>query len=373
MLTYLLPTHNRPDCLGKTLAALRSLSAEAHEAIGGAEIIIVDNASSPRVEVPRTLRDQMGDRDVIPIRVIRLEENRGTAARNVGVKEAKGEWIVMLDDDSHPLSVSHVRVLLDADDDVAAVGADIFFPDGSREAGGLPEVIIGCGVAIRREAFVQAGGYDPAFDYYAEEYDLCAKLILNGWRIVHDQRFRVRHDKNAMGRDMDRILHRLVRNNGWVMQRYAPITQRENELAEIVSRYAKIAVKENAACGFACGMSELLQTLDEQPLFDLNGMPVDMFDRFTGLSHVRETLNDGDVAIGAKRVAIVDEGKNAWAVRQALEETGVEIINDEAVADLVVIGTLSPGPMLDAFDRRTALGQDVLMPWRPSPAVALAR
>ena len=358
MLTYLLPTHNRPAVLQRTIDAIAALSAEDHEAIGGAEIIVVDNASDPPVHLRSTVA--MG----LPLRVIRRDANEGTAARNIGAQQARGEWIIMLDDDSYPLDTNHIQLLCHAENDVAAIGADIFLPDGSREAGGLPEVFIGCGVAIRRSAFLEAGGYDAAFDYYAEEYDLSAKLILNGWRIVHDQRFRVRHEKISAGRDMNRILHRLVRNNCWVAQRYASLHKKRDELNETVSRYARIAMKEDAACGFALGMSELLQTLDHQPQREMSDA---LFDRFTGLVHVQQTLAAHPAIAPGVRIAIVEEGKNVWAIRQALHEIGASIAERIEDADCIIIGTLSPGPMLDAFARWRHLNcsTPVICPWQP--------
>ena len=356
MLTYLLPTRDRPARLAATLRAIGSLSAAAHAAIGGAEVIIVDNASDPPVNVEVSLANGM------PVRVIRRDSNEGAAARNIGAQAARGEWIVMLDDDSYPLDAQHIALLLEADEDVAAMGANIALLDGKREAGGLPEVFVGCGVALRRQAFLDAGGYDPSFDYYVEEYDLCAKLILNGWRIVHDLRFRVRHEKISVGRDMNRILWRLVRNNGWVAQRYAPAAWRQAELEEIVSRYGRIAMKENAAEGYSCGMSELLQTLDRQPHRE---MSIEQFDRFTVLTSARsvcERLSREGSLGNSIRVAIVDEGKNCWAVRQALVECGARLVKEPDRPDVRFIGTLSPGPMLDAFQRRMSLGENVMMP-----------
>jgi len=323
------------------------------------EIIIIDNASDQPIDAPSKLSNGL------PVRTIRLESNEGAAARNLGVKAAKGEWIIMLDDDSHPLDVEFMNALCEAEDDIAAIGADIVLPSGERESGGLPEVFVGCGVAIRRDAYLAVGGYDGSFGYYAEEYDLCAKLILNGWRIVHDQRFRMRHEKVTAGRDMNLILQRLVRNNAWVAQRYAPVDRRDAELNEVISRYARISVKEHAACGFARGMDELLTTLHQQPS---RPMSIEQFDRFTGLSHARQTLRDSGMLWPGPPVAIVDEGKNAWTVRQALEELGVTIVNENE-AELLVIGTLSPGPMLDAMERRVGGPTPVLCPWMPLGAI----
>ena len=358
MISYVLPTHNRIERLQKTLAELSRL--ESHGAGGGAEVIVVDNASNPPVKSQAALANGLA------VRTVRRERNEGAAARNIGVETARGEWIIMLDDDSFPLDCGHLHAIEEAPEDVVAIGAEIFLPDGRHESGGLPEVFIGCGVAIRRQAFLGAGGYDPAFDYYAEEYDLCAKLMLAGWRIVHDRRFRVRHEKIAAGRDMNRILHRLVRNNGWVAQRYSPEACRIGELHELISRYARIAVQERATGGFAQGAAELFETLAKQPR---QTMPHSMFDRFTGLEHARQTLVRHPPLRGEARVAIVNEGKNSWVVRLALEEVGARIVTDEKDADMLVIGTLSPGPMLDSLVEHIWSEKPIIAAWEFEPAI----
>ena len=349
MISYLLPTRNRPRVLEATLAALGGLPDHA----GRAEVILVDNASEPPVRAPARLSNG------VPVKVVRRETNSGAAARNRGARAARGAWLVMLDDDSHPQDTGHLRVIEEAPKDVAAIGAEITLPDGSREAGGLPEVFVGCGAAVRRRAFLDAGGYDPGFGFYAEEYDLCAKLLLAGWRVEHDGRFRVLHRKVAEGRDMDVILHNLVRNNGWVMQRYAPPLRRPQALSEAVARYGRIAIKEQATRGYAEGVAELLRTRLQQRC---SPMSDELFDRFIGLSHAREALRLHPELGPGVRAAVVDEGKNASVVLQVLHELGVTVVTDEAAADVHVIGTLSPGPMLDAFERRAC---GVICPWRP--------
>lgn len=351
MLSYILPTRNRPQRLEETLNRLGQLSLNAHDAIGGCEAIVVDNFS--------TLFPSFGGRlaNGMKLRVIRLHENLGAAARNIGAAQADGDWLFMLDDDSYPVNCAHVPVLCEVEDDVGAVGAQIMLCDGRREAGGLPEVIIGCGAAIRRQAFLNVGGYDPAFHYYVEEYDLCAKLIRGGWRIVHDFRMLVRHEKISEGRDMNLILQRLVRNNGWVAQRHAPVEERARELARTIQRYASIAMKEGAARGFAEGTAQLLESLDHQWVVPLERS---QFDRFSGAAHVR---CDGSGAAHA----LVDRGKNDWVIEQVLSAAGCRVVDGESDAEVLVIGTLSPGPMVDAYQSRVRSHphQRVAMPWLP--------
>ena len=358
MISYILPTCNRPRALARTLAALGALRDDDHAGVGSAEVIVVDNGSDPPPHLPRRLENDL------PVAAIRLGSNEAAASRNLAARRAGGEWLVMLDDDSHP-TAPFLDLLRELPRDVAAVGAQITLPGGGREAGGLPEVFVGGGVAIRRRAFLDAGGYDPAFHYYAEEYDLCARLLMAGHRVVHDWRFRVRHEKTGAGRDMNLILRRLVRNNGWIVERYAPqgpSDQRERLLVETIVRYGRIAERESAIAGYLAGLKELWATLDEQPRRPLSP---ELFDRFTGLAHARKALAEAADVLEGATVAIVDEGKNAWAVRKALGELSVELVEDETEAEVLVIGTLSPGPIMDAWERRCQGDRTVIAPWRP--------
>jgi GT2 family glycosyltransferase len=355
MISFVIPTRDRPDELRRTLEALGALDPTALGRLGGAEVVVVDNASDPPARAPTRLANG------VEALVVRRSRNEGAAARNVGAARARGSWLVMLDDDSAPTDAGLIDAIAGAAPGVSAIAADIVLPDGSREAGGLPEVFIGCGVAIRRGAFLRLGGYDAAFGYYAEEYDLAARMLLAGWRVAHDPRFRVEHRKVTAGRDMDHILHRLVRNNGWVEQRYAPEGVRERAIEHLIARYGAIAETESARGGYERGLAELRATVRRQPRRPMSDR---LYARFTGQGAVRDHLPRALTSVGASRVAIVEQGKNAWAVRRTLEELGVPEVAPRH-ADALVVGTLSPGPMLDAAERLAGSATvPILTPWR---------
>ena len=349
MISYIIPTRNRPERLAQTLAVLGALRGHEEGPGGPGEVVIVDNAGRVPLDLPAELPN------ALRIRLLRRETNEGAASRNIAVEAAddRSEWVVMLDDDSYPTDTGFVRRLSRMPDEVAAVSADIYLPGlAHREIGGLPEVFIGCGVAIRRRVFLELGGYDPAFNYYAEEYDLAARMIAAGFRIEFDPWFRVEHHKVAAGRDFNTILSRLVRNNGWVMQRYAPDTMRRPMLRELRSRYRAIGVKEDSQPGFAAGLVELRHTIRAQKRTPM--LPA-LFERFMGLSYARSALAVAMDDRPFRTAAVVDEGKNGWVVRKALAELGVTVVGCGDRPDVRVIGTMSPGPMLDAYERRTAL------------------
>ena len=74
MISYIIPTRNRPQRLLETLRAINSLGV--HDNCGGAEVIIVDNDSCERPILPRETKCGL------PISYIRLKDNLGAAARS---------------------------------------------------------------------------------------------------------------------------------------------------------------------------------------------------------------------------------------------------------------------------------------------------
>jgi hypothetical protein len=382
MISFVIPTRDRIRRLRGTLEALAQLGP--CDSVGGAEVIVVDNDSRERLVLPASLRSG------VPIKSIWLDTNLGAAARNIAAHAASphSQWLIMLDDDSWPVGPGLFDALLDQPSSVAVVTADIFVPGPCpagnepslstpvRERGGLPEVLIGCGAAIRTRAFLDAGGYDESFHYYVEEYDLCAKLLLAGHRVRFDPRFMVVHAKDGANRDMHTIVQRLVRNNAWVAQRYCPDADLARELAEVRDRYRTIARKEKAIKGYRTGMREVQATLSQQPR---TPMPQPLWDRFTGLAAARTALRTQVLRGNLSTIAIIDEGKNAWVVARALDELGVRVVRLSPGIDVsddrlrehdvqaVALGTMSPGPMLDAYFARTSgpksLTLPVLLPW----------
>ena len=89
--SIVIPSYNRPDLVVRTVRSLvtRNVGREDYE------VIVVDDHSEP--PVAEAFR---GWRLPSSVRILRCEENRGRAgARNTGIRAARGDVIVMLDDD----------------------------------------------------------------------------------------------------------------------------------------------------------------------------------------------------------------------------------------------------------------------------------
>jgi GT2 family glycosyltransferase len=346
-LSFVIPTFNRPQILAETLDRLSKLDSSS---IGEqAELIVIDNHSDEVTRLPASLSNG------IVVRQIRLRQNIGAAARNVGCKHASADWVVMLDDDSSMLKCPAIQTLNSLGNDVHAVGGEIHLLNGKRESGGLPEIVVGCGCAYRRAVFMELGGYDQAFDYYAEEYDLCARVIRSGGRVVHHRGLQFEHRKSPTGRSFDRIIGRLVRNNGWVIKRYAPRRRVQSAVDEMIERYYMIAHKEKALDGYNKGLEELHATIDVQPNSE---MSEDHWDRFTGKAAVKSHLTE-ILKTEEKPVLLVHPGKGEPEIIEVLGTIGCTVSPKPVRGGRLVIGTLSPGPMHDAKGAERL----AIMPW----------
>ncbi|WP_201308941.1 glycosyltransferase family 2 protein [Puerhibacterium puerhi] len=162
-----------------------------------APVVFVDNASADgSPEVVRRVRPDA--------RVVRLRENVGAVARNVGVREAATPYVAFADDDSWwaPGALAAAADLLEANPRVAVVQARILvgpqeredsfmavLRDSPLEQGELPGPrllgFVACGAVVRRTDFLAAGGFDPAVPFPGEEEPLTLRLAALGRAVVY--------------------------------------------------------------------------------------------------------------------------------------------------------------------------------------------
>ena len=194
-LSIVMITHNRGDQIRTALEHLLRLPEQPN-------IIVVDNGSSDETaEIARAMADT--------VEVIQLDRNLGCAGRNVGVLRARTPYIAFSDDDSWWAGGSLVRAveLFESNPDLGLIAARLLvgpsqrldplcevmaisdLPHDSRSAiwdVGLPIVgFAACGAIVRREAFLEAGGFEQRFGVGGEENILALDLLRNGWQLAY--------------------------------------------------------------------------------------------------------------------------------------------------------------------------------------------
>lgn len=150
------------------------------------ELLVVDDCSKDDSLQLIQQKAQSDDR----IRVIALEHNAGVAnARNVGIKEAKGEFIALLDNDDLWTEDKLERQL-----SIAQKGADIVYcsydfideenrsikkpfvvPPQTNFNKMLASSVISCSTSFIKTKLMQAHPFNP--DFYHEDYVLWMELL----------------------------------------------------------------------------------------------------------------------------------------------------------------------------------------------------
>lgn len=195
------------------------LTAEAvRTALAGApglvhEVIVMDN-DSPDGSAAR-LRDAFGDDP--RVRVMESGGNVGfSAANNLGAARATGRVLFFLNPDTlvHGDAVTRLAAYLDAHPEAGAVGPRVLNADGTDQVSTAPfesvgsilhhcfpvvprarvpalgaradgpaevDIVKGCALALRRDAFDAVGGWDERYFMYAEENELCLALRQAGY------------------------------------------------------------------------------------------------------------------------------------------------------------------------------------------------
>jgi Glycosyltransferase like family 2 len=169
---------------------------------------------------------------------------------NIGAAQASGRHLFFLNADAfvHPGWLPPLLAKLDADDSVAAVGPRLLNLDGSLQLAGAlltragatvvygdgddpgrpqynfirdVDYIAGTCLLVRRSAFNEAGGFDPAFGLiYFEDADLCLALWERGHRIVYEPGSSLTHVGGGGREPGRRVLQLALRNRSLFEHRW---------------------------------------------------------------------------------------------------------------------------------------------------------
>lgn len=223
-LSIVVLSYNRAGALVETLAAL---SRHDTTRSGGAEVIVVDNASTDGSAA--LVREKFPT-----VQVIALQTNSAIAGFNTGVARATGDLVLVLDDDARPdpAALDRAIELLATRPDLAAValhprhpatGASEWpFADDPSLPAHLRDrwPVMGCGNLVRRSAWLGVGGYEESFFLYRNDVDLAMKLLGAGHGVHFNPAWVVWHDSPAAARKSARWFELATRNWIWTARRH---------------------------------------------------------------------------------------------------------------------------------------------------------
>jgi len=217
-------TYNRPCILEQLLNDLVKIEYEL------LEIILVDNNSVPGLE---NLLIKFP-----AVQYIKLNANKGAVARNYGIKKARGEIIITIDDDIFGINDVTLYKLIELFSS-NVVGAICFkvvdsvnknvcnwchhrvIEDWADKSFETYEISEGA-VAFRNIAFQQTGGYPQSFFISHEGIDVSCRLLNNGYCIKYSPEIVVTHCHAESGRTSWRRYYYDTRNSIWVYVRNFP-------------------------------------------------------------------------------------------------------------------------------------------------------
>jgi len=233
LVSYVILTRNRATDLAENLTQL------VQQTYRPLEIIVVVNG--PDNQTIRMLATYFSPRQFPWIKVIHNRENLGvTGGRNVGMRAARGEIIVCVDDDAsfrdpgataRVAQYFRVRPLLGV---LAFQERSYVTPDKNLHWGFPGRTPLadrdrpfetyyypGAGHAIRAVALNETGLYPERYFYSTEEKDLSYRMLEHGYEIWYTPDVTVYHKVTPAGRNYNRDRLEL-RNHIWFSMRLLP-------------------------------------------------------------------------------------------------------------------------------------------------------
>jgi len=199
--SFVIVNYNRREELLFTVGKTKELIKEDDNDY---EIIVVDNASTD------------GSADAIKkhfpdVVLIENPVNTGAPAWNLGFEKAKGDYFIIIDDDSHiDFGLKEGLAYMDDNQDVGVLALNVVsgpytsdmweWKDGQNIAG-----FIGCGAILRCETYKKIGGYADWMFLYVNEWEYGLRCINSGYFVRFFANSKVTHRVSKTHRSSKRL------------------------------------------------------------------------------------------------------------------------------------------------------------------------
>ena len=218
LVSVIIPNKDETDTLKTCIDSIR-----ANTDYSNYEIIIVENNSTSD-EIFRYYKELSKDPDIHLVRW--KKEFNYSAINNFGVRSAKGEYLLFLNNDVKIITKDWMREMLGVCQrpETGAVGVKLIYPDNTIQHAGcvvgmggiaghmftdmpaertgymhkasllqdMSAVTAAC-MMVKKEAFLKAGGFTEELAVAFNDVDLCLKLRKQGYLVVYDPYARLYH------------------------------------------------------------------------------------------------------------------------------------------------------------------------------------
>ena len=211
--SIMITTSNRLEELQRTIQRLRKLDPAPDEIL-----ITADGFADGTAEFVRS---------ALPKAELFLNQAAigSVASRDRMIREARGDLVLALDDDSYPEQldcITRIVPLFEQRPNLAV----LHFPQRSDE---YPETLAqtnfgterltrsfaNSGAVLRRSTYLQLPGFESRFFHMYEEPDYALQCVAAGYEVLFSPVVTIRHHYSTQARDEIRIHHRHARNEFW--------------------------------------------------------------------------------------------------------------------------------------------------------------
>ena len=213
MVSVIITTHNRAADLRRTCDVVMRLRPAPIEVI-----VTADDCTDGTADL---IADEFPE-----VTLIANQPGRGSvASRDRMMREARGDLVLALDDDSYPEQLDCIGRIVPLFEQRPGL-AVVHFPQRTDE---YPETLAqtnfgseyltrsfaNSGAVLRRSTYLQLPGFEPRFFHMYEEPDYALQCVAAGYDVLFSPSLTIRHHYSGQARDEIRVHHRHARNEFW--------------------------------------------------------------------------------------------------------------------------------------------------------------
>ena len=210
--SVMITTSNRLEELQRTLQMLGKLDPAPDEVL-----VTADSCTDGTAEFLSAMPN---------VKFVVNQPARGSvASRDRMIREARGELVLALDDDSYPEQVDCIARFVPLFEQRSNL-AVLHFPQRTHE---YPDTVAqmdfghekltrsfaNSGAVLQRSTYLQLAGFEPRFYHMYEEPDYGLQCVAAGYDVLCSPVVTIRHHYSGQARDEIRIHHRHARNEFW--------------------------------------------------------------------------------------------------------------------------------------------------------------